>query len=92
MLLLYTHNSYGDWFKYEYDQQGNILKEENYKGICVKYKYYYDKKHKIIKQDYSDGSFIINKYDERNNNIKSIYPSYFINRVFDKNNNMVKEQ
>ncbi len=56
---IYTYSSF--WFKFEYDENGNKIKQENDDGVITTYEY--DANQNLIKQERSDGRWTKYVYD-----------------------------
>ena len=83
---IYYENSYGDWYKKEYDENENIIYREDSEGYW--YKKEYDKKGNQIYIEDSDGYWVKFEYDENDNRI---YHENSDGVVFDQRNNNLNE-
>jgi YD repeat-containing protein len=76
------------WTRWEYDSNGNMIKEEDVKGSWTKYKY--NSRNELIKKYTSDGLRVRFKYDKNSNKIyEEGYCGTTVEYTYDNNNNMI---
>lgn len=78
-------------FNYIYDNNGNLIKEENNKSSWIKYQY--DEKGNVIKTENANGYWEEYTYDEKGNVIKiEEYTGFWTKYEYDEKGNVIKEE